>query len=119
MPVAQVTEINEVGTVAAVPGSGPEVLGLRNLHGQVLPVVDLATLLGVERSPAPARLLVAEADGRRACLAVDEVIRVGELPPPTEQAESGLLRGAVLAGRDLVGMIDISGVFDAVAGVSR
>ena len=119
MPVAFVTEITEFGMVAAVPGSGPETLGLRNLRGQVLPVVDLAAVLGIERAAAPGRLLVAEAGGHRACLAVDEVRSIGELPAPAEQTESSLLRGAVLAGTDLIGIIDVPQVLDSVAGASR
>jgi chemotaxis signal transduction protein len=119
MPVAHVTEITEFGTVAAVPGSGPETLGLRTLRGQVLPVADLASLLGIDRSAAPARLLIAEAGEHRACVAVDEVICIGDLPPPAEQTESSLLSGAVLAGQDLIGVIDVPRVLDTLAGASR
>ncbi|MBV8080522.1 MAG: chemotaxis protein CheW [Actinobacteria bacterium] len=78
VPVENVREIADFGLVAALPGAGPAVLGVRNLRGQVLPVFDLAAVLGVERADGPLRILVAEDGGRRAGLAVDDVTDVGE-----------------------------------------
>ena len=46
LPVADVLEVAELGEVTPVPGAGAAVLGVRNLRGQVLPVVDLATVFG-------------------------------------------------------------------------
>lgn len=111
MPVGHVREIADLGTVTPVPGLRPEVLGVRNLRGQILPVIDLAMLLRVARTNAPARLLVAEAGGLAAGLAIDEVSGVGEMPEPTDESDSDLLSGAVLDGDDLIGVIDVPGVF--------
>jgi purine-binding chemotaxis protein CheW len=116
MPVEYVLEVADPGDVAAVPRSRPEILGVRNLRGQILPVVDLALLLGVPRTAPPSRLLVVEAGGRRAGFAVDEVSGVGELGDPAEETESGLLVGATLAGGDLIGVIDVPRVFDSLDG---
>jgi len=114
VPVEHVLEVTGLGEVAAVPGARPELLGVRNLRGQILPVADLARLLGTGRPAAATRLLVAESAGRRAGFAVDEVSGVGELAEPAEETESGLLAGAVLAGGDLIGVIDMPRVFDAL-----
>jgi chemotaxis signal transduction protein len=111
MPVGHVREIADLGTVTPVPGLRPEVLGVRNLRGQILPVIDLAMLLRVARTNAPARLLVAEAGGLAAGLAIDEVSGVGEMPEPTDESDSDLLSGAVLDGDDLIGVIDVPSVF--------
>lgn len=111
MPVGHVREIADLGTVTPVPGLRPEVLGVRNLRGQILPVIDLAMLLRVARTDTPARLLVAEAGGLAAGLAIDEVSGVGEMPEPTDESDSDLLSGAVLDGDDLIGVIDVPGVF--------
>ena len=116
MPVQHVREIVGLGEVTAVPGSGPEMLGVRSLRGQILPVIDLALLLGISTSVPPARLLVAEAGGRAAGFAIDAVSDVGELQDPTEETESGLLIGATLAGGDLIGLIDVPRVFDSLEG---
>lgn len=116
MPVEYVREVSELGQVEAVPGARPGMLGVRNLRGQILPVVDLATMLGLAAAAPPGRLLVAEAGGRRAGFAIDEVSEVGQLPDPAEKAGSDLLVGAALAGGELTGVIDVPRVFDALDG---
>jgi purine-binding chemotaxis protein CheW len=114
MPVENVLQVAELGDVTAVPGSRPEMLGVRNLRGQILPVVDLALLLGIPRTAPPTRLLVAEAGGRQAGFAIDQVSEVGELEDPTEETDSDMLVGAALAGGDLIGVIDVTRVFDSL-----
>jgi len=116
MPVRHVLQVAHLGDVTAVPGSLPQMLGLHNLRGQILPVVDLALLLGIPATTPPARLLIAEAGGRQAGFAIGEVSEVGELADPTEETESDLLVGATLAGGDLIGIIDVTMVFDSLEG---
>jgi purine-binding chemotaxis protein CheW len=110
IPVEHVNEVTWLGAITAVPGSLPEMLGVRNLRGRILPVVDLALLLGITRAAPPTRLLVAEAGGRDAGFAIDKVTEVGEMANPTQETESGLLTGATLADGDLIGVIDVSRV---------
>jgi purine-binding chemotaxis protein CheW len=113
MPVANVLEVAPYGDVAAVPGSPPAVLGVRNLHGEVVPVFSLAAIFGIE--PEHGRqLVVVERAGRRAALAVDEVFDVDTLPDPAEETESEYLRGAVVADGGLVGFIDVERLFAAL-----
>ena len=119
MPVEHVLEVADLGQVRAVPGARPELLGVRNLRGRILPVVDLALLLEIPRTAPPGRLLVAEAGGRRAGFAIDEVSGVGELPDPAEETESDLLVGALIGEGDLIGVIDLPRVFDSLEQVSR
>ena len=113
-PVTQVLEIADLGTVAAVPGAPAEILGIRNLRGRLLPVVDLAALLGIPRDSPPAHLLITVTDGHQAGLAIDEVTAVGEMPEPAEETESRLLRGATLTDGELIGVIDVPQVFAAL-----
>ncbi len=114
MPVQDVVEVADLGQLRAVPGARPELLGVRNIRGHILPVVDLALLLGIRRTAPPQRLLVAEVAGQRACFAVDEVTEVAEMSAPTEETDSDLLAGAALAGGDLVGIIDVPKIFRAL-----
>ena len=111
LPVTNVREICDVGELTPVPGARPEVLGVRNLRGQVLPVVDLAGLLGVARAGSAARLLVAEAGGLSAGLAIDEVSGVDDLADPPDEADSDLLAGTLLDGGDLVGVVNVPAIF--------
>lgn len=119
MPVGYVLEVAELGVVRAVPRARPELLGIRNLRGQILPVADLALLLGITRTTPAGRLLVAEAGGHQVGFAIDEVTAVGPLPDPAEETESGLLIGTTLSEGDLIGVIDVPRVFDSLAGRRR
>jgi len=131
MPVEHVLEAAGLGRVRAVPGARRELLGIRTLRGQILPVVDLARLLGVHRTSAPTRLLVAEARGFRVGFAIDEVNGIGDLGDlaelgetgalgmPAEGIESGLLAGATLSDGELVGVLDVLRVFDSLDGTRR
>jgi purine-binding chemotaxis protein CheW len=109
LPVEQVLEVSELGEIASVPGSPPEILGVRNLRGQVIPVIALATMLGLSGDD-PSRLVVAESGELRAGLVVDEVLDVEELPPVSEQVDSEYLLGAFLVGGKLVGALDLAAV---------
>jgi purine-binding chemotaxis protein CheW len=113
LPVESVTEVAELGDVTPVPGAPAGVLGARNLRGQVLPVIDMAAVLGLS-SANPDCLVVADHDGRRAGLAVDAVASVEPLPDVSEEAESRHLLGAVLIDASLVGVVDVKSVLDAV-----
>jgi chemotaxis signal transduction protein len=114
IPVENVREITPLGELTAVPGTLPEVLGVCNLRGQILPVADLALVLGLPRSTAPVLLLVAEAGDLQAGLAVDAVSAVSELAGPAGAAGSGLLAGSALAGGELIGFIDMTRVFGSL-----
>jgi chemotaxis signal transduction protein len=118
MPVENVLEVADMGQVRAVPRARPELLGIWNRRGRILPVVDLAQLLGITQTSPPGRVLIAEAQGRQAGFAIDDVSEVGELGDPAEETESELLVGATLADGDLVGVIDVPRAFDSLEGLS-
>jgi chemotaxis signal transduction protein len=77
-------------------------------------VIDLATVLGTPRSDCGGKLVIAEESGRRAGFVIDEVTDVAELPGPVQDAGSPFLSGSALVQGDLVGIVDIEGVFTAV-----
>lgn len=115
LPVDAVLEVAEIGDVTPVPGAPPAVLGVRNLRGQLVTVVDLATLFGLEAGGLPERIVVAEDGDRRAGLAVDSIPEVEAFAQPTEAAESEYLVGAALVDGDLVGVVDLGAALDSVA----
>jgi purine-binding chemotaxis protein CheW len=114
LPVGQVLEVAELGPVAPVPGAPPSVLGVRNLRGQVLPVIDLAAVLGTAHATPAEKLVITEEGGRRAGLAIDQVTDVAELPGLSQETDSAFLSGSTLVQGELVGVVDIEGVFAAV-----
>ena len=116
LPVDGVLEVAELGDVTPVPGAPPSVLGVRNLRGQLIAVVDLAALFGLEGDGPRERIVITEDGDRRAGLAVEAVLDVESVPQPIEAAESEYLRGAVLADGQLVGVVDVGAALDAVGG---
>jgi chemotaxis signal transduction protein len=112
IPVAHVLEIGEIGELSAAPGTSHALLGLRNLRGEVLPVFDLAVVLGSPRSDAARRMLVAERAGTRAGFAVDEVTDVDAFDAAGQEAHSDLLSSAVMLDGALVGVIDVERLFE-------
>ena len=114
LAVTHVLEVGEIGELTVAPGASRATLGVRNLRGDLLPVFDLAAVLGLPRSEAPQRMLVAERGGTRAGFAVDEVTDVDELPEADQQVDSALLSGAALIDNSLVGVIDVDRLFDAL-----
>jgi chemotaxis signal transduction protein len=114
VPVGNVVEIASLGDLTAVPGAPREILGVRNLRGQILPVIDLALLLGLTAAAPPKQLLVAEAGNVQAGFAIDEVSNVGELPDPNEGAESDFLLGTMFHDGELLGVIDVPRIFGSL-----
>lgn len=115
LPVEDVLEVAELGDLTRVPGAPSGVLGVRNLRGQVLPVVDLAALLGSGDGEPAERMVVAERCGARTGLAVDRVVGVEELPPPTEPADAEHLKGAAIVDGTLIGFLDVDSLLAAIA----
>ena len=113
--VESVLEVADLGEIAPVPGAEAEVLGVRNLRGEVLPVFDLASVFGIGRDGVAQRLLVVEHNGQRAGFAIDEVVDVGDLPAPEEKSESKFLKGASLDNGELVGIVDVARLFATLA----
>ena len=115
-PIGSVLEVGAMDTPTPVPGAPRGVLGVWNLRGQVLPVLDLAALLGIEAPEAPSRVVVAEAGRRRAALAVGAITDVGPLPAATEAAPGEHLSAAALVDGSLVGLVDVEALLDTVGG---
>jgi chemotaxis signal transduction protein len=113
LSVHQVREVELLDAPTPVPGAGPHVTGVRSLRGELLPVIGLAGMLGLDAG-TPKRLVVVEDGLRRAGLAVDRVEDI-EAVDETQLApgSSALTTGAVVGTEHLVGVLDIGATLDA------
>jgi chemotaxis signal transduction protein len=116
LSAADVREVDEIGEVAILPGAPAGVIGVRNVHGRVVPVLDLAQLLGIGGPESPGRIVIAEDSGRRAALAVEAVVGVEDIGDAGEEAQSPLLSGAALVDGVLIGILDLPALLDSVQG---
>lgn len=68
LPISRVREIIEYGNLTTVPMMPPYVLGVINLRGNVVPVVDLSARFGAGATKL----------GKRTCIIILELPRAGE-----------------------------------------
>ena len=72
--IEQVREVLSSATIEPVPGSPPLVLGVINLRGRIVTVLDLHMCLGlVRQSDAEARVIIVDFDGEPLALRVDRI----------------------------------------------
>jgi purine-binding chemotaxis protein CheW len=104
LPLAHVVETLRLGPVEPIAGAPPYVLGVATIRGELVPVVDLAQLLGIGGAQ-PARLVTVDVDDRRVALAVDAVIGVRDIDDE-EHDLPPLLRDAAADVVASVGRLD-------------
>ncbi len=87
LPIACIEEISKVFDTTLVPKTAPFVVGIGNVRGRIMPVVDVATRLGISshvRGRESRMLIVRHADEPYA-LVVDEVRQVVGLQPDVDE----------------------------------
>jgi purine-binding chemotaxis protein CheW len=105
VPITLVQEIIRHTAPRSIPGSSPDVEGVINLRGRIIPVVDLRRRFGVggER-PAEAKIVIVSLDQLTVGVVVDEVREVLTLPSGAcEPAPPGTDDSAVV---EAVGKLD-------------
>lgn len=118
-PITRVREILRPVRVTRMPRVAGFVKGLFNLRGQVLPLVDSKTRLGVAPTASPlpgastaakdikARVMVVEAQGESVGVVVDEVMEVLRCEEADLQVPSNVLDQP--EGRFLSAVLDLQG----------
>lgn len=106
LPIHDVVEVARIGELTPVPGAPHAVLGVQNLRGQVVPVVDLGAVVGMPRSEKRGALVVVDDSGQPAGLAVDALIDVADLVGDASEPPDGPLLGSAMVDGALVGLLD-------------
>lgn len=75
-----VREILAAPEPTRIPGAPAAVLGLVNVRGTLVPVVDAAQAVGLDPLPRHGTLVIVERHGRPVGLAVDEVLDLVTVP---------------------------------------
>ncbi len=118
--IGAINEIIKPGLFTQVPRTEPVIMGVLSLRGNIVPVVDLRLLLGLDDLPQTrrSRVLIVEARGERVGLLVDEVrsvIRLTdesiEAPPPVfDRLESEHMLGLGRFDGELYTLLDLESV---------
>ena len=117
LPIASVSEIIRHTTLRSVASDTPGVRGVIGLRGKIIPIIDLATRLGLPHAQAEAResgkIVILDADGSQIGMYVDQVDEV--LTVPVDRLEAVPSAGSAveaIAKLDdrLVMLLDASGL---------
>lgn len=122
--VFKVQEVLSVPTLTHMPGAHPQVRGVLNLRGRVVPVIDLRSAIGLsddDSLPPPAHLVVAEFNRSVQAFLVAQVERivhldVAELKPPPAADTDGYLTAIARFQNQDVGIIDVEKVLAEILG---
>jgi purine-binding chemotaxis protein CheW len=120
LPISEVQEINRVGEITRVPHTPPHVLGVINLRGKIIPVIELRNRLNLgEIKPGKeSRIVVVESGPKLMGMLVDRVSQVLSLDPgqiesaPQEaiKGEENYLRGVGKIGERMIIILDLQKV---------
>lgn len=99
LPTASVVEVLRGGRLARVPQAPDSVLGLMHLRGRIVPVVDPAARLGIDRpAPAAATHLVIAVQDDWYGLAIDDMLDMVEIPAAAIEPAGGETTADAVAG---------------------
>jgi purine-binding chemotaxis protein CheW len=117
--IGRAREVRVLDDYTVVPLAPPQLIGMTNLRGAIIPIVDLRVLLGLPASEGTIHALVVEANAVRVGLAVDRVIGVESLDEPLELGEDiaetgGLQRGRLRRGADVVPILDVGKIVESL-----
>jgi purine-binding chemotaxis protein CheW len=92
-----VREIVKAQEITSVPGAADYLLGIINLRGKIISVVDLAQRLGLGRSEISrrSRILVLDLDGFTVGFLVDAATEVLKLAPESIEGAPGDLKDSI------------------------
>lgn len=117
LDVLRVREVLRSAEVVPVPGAPASVLGVINLRGSIVPVVDARHRLGLAppEPDGPSRVLIMESGWQAVGLRVDSVADVTTVtpdecePPPAvcQGEQSRCLRAVVRRGDEFILLVDV------------
>ena len=120
LDIAMVEELNRPLEMTPVPQAPPYVLGLVNLRGKIITVLDLGNKIGLESASRTdaSRIIFVHSANENLGLMVDQVTEVAEvnqnqvsLPPANlKGVSSRFFEGVLKTDRGLIGILEISEV---------
>jgi len=126
----QVQEVVRVGDITAVRHAPGRVVGIRNLRGKIVTVIDLQTQLelGCASAKADNRILIVDWQGEPVGLLVDSVADtisaeakdLQPSPPNLHGVQARDMKGVLRSGERLVALLDLGAILqvDAQAGLA-
>jgi purine-binding chemotaxis protein CheW len=100
-PISEVREVVKGAEVTPVPGSPPFIVGVVNLRGKIIPVLDLEKLFDLQRETAypsaPLLLIVEHTDGTLFGVHVDHVAKIIKVAEGAIQPAPSMITARITA----------------------
>jgi purine-binding chemotaxis protein CheW len=122
VPIEQVREIRAVESITKVPKAKSHVMGIINLRGLIIPVIDVKEKLGVGsdgNTSSKQRILIVEVNNTPTGLLVDNVdqvirIQTKDIEPMPQIALElhNYIKGIVKSGEKLVVLLDVANLLE-------
>jgi len=123
--IQEVREVVRLGDVTKVPKAPGLVVGVTNLRGEILSILDIRHLFGLKRGriTGESRLIIAEVDGEKVGVLVDRVqealdVNLSEVQPPIAMSNGRLAeytRGEVRIGADILIVLALNEILGSEA----
>ena len=120
--ILQVQEILKIPKITKLPRSSTHVLGVIDLRGKVIPIIDLGNKFGIISDLSKAsRAVVVDINGKQVGLAIDSVSNVTKVdttdiepPPPVVKGISGkYIVGIAKLKTGFIVILDINQIFSS------
>lgn len=114
LPIADVSEILPRPKVTPFPGDKPCLVGVMNLRGELLAVIDLARYLGIHEMGIDDYVVVVQMSGVRMALLIDSITNISGVSRDSVKAAissadgeaSGMVLGEILVEGHVVSILD-------------
>lgn len=102
--ILKVQEILKLPKITRLPKSAHYIMGVIDLRGKVIPIVDLSKRFGIKEdaSAEGKRAIVVDIRGKRVGLAIDAVSHVIKLEPKEIEPPPPIVKG--ISGRYIIGI---------------
>lgn len=122
LEILKVQEILKLPKITKLPKSSPYILGIIDLRGQVIPIIDLSVKFAIKKSSdghENLRAIVCDINGKRVGLGIDSVSHVVRIeskdiepPPPVVRGISGkYIVGIAKSESGFIVILDIDQIF--------
>lgn len=124
LPVEFAKEVVKAGRVSTVPQTQPYILGVSNIRGEVLAILDLRLLLGLDQSAKPnyPNLLVIKWNNRKMALAIQDVPKTWKIEDADIQStgnmtwsdeDNQLIKGLLKRGDQMIMILNPEKIFES------
>lgn len=124
--LSQVREICKLGSITSVPGMPRWLVGVANLHGNIIPIVDVCPLLGLPGTAALHYAVVVRQGVQHIGIVVENVPQIqsaevtdpGQTPPSEGIRACPFLSGSVITAGQTIRVMDVSMLLATIEGRS-